>query len=128
MRMLNVPIVMVGVWFAMVPLVFWFAYALPTVDIKIQQDHLSELNQCQSENQKILDNREVYCVREFGKPDYSLVIILSILAVIMYASSFYNNYTSQQKVDELKQLKINLQKQEALLVERENRLLVGKKK
>jgi hypothetical protein len=56
--------------FVVVPWVFLLAVNPEgKINIEWTQPQKEELAACQANNEQIVDNRDVYCVKEFGRPD-----------------------------------------------------------
>lgn len=94
---------MMGTMLALLPIVFviLFLGALGTVNVTFNKSYEQELHSCQTENQKVLDQREIYCAKEFGRPSSFPMVLGWFWAIFGFAIYGFANWRDNKKVTEL---------------------------
>ena len=74
-----------------------------------------ELAACHAENQQLLDDRDVYCVKEYGRPNNTWEWVFGTLFIIAGASAWIGGNVRADKLE--KQAAATKAKADALLAE-----------
>jgi hypothetical protein len=85
-----------------------------------------QLATCQENNQELLDQRDVYCVKEFGRPDNTWEWVLGSLflvcGAVVYGFAIRRDMRTDERAKEIKQRAAEVTKREDTVTAREQQL------